>query len=142
MKKSRTIDSIEADESDYLYVDVSQIPQSGNGLFTAIKIYKDEIIATFQGEVLTENEAQKRAYQGLDHYFISLQNGLTFDSMHAPGFAHFANDATHNSLAKNNSRIELDANGKIALIALSPISPGSEIFCGYGKKYWLKHALK
>ena len=42
-----SIDSnkIEASESDYLYIKESQIPHAGNGLYTAIKIYKDEIIS-------------------------------------------------------------------------------------------------
>ena len=36
--------SIEALETDYLYIHASQIPNSGKGLFTAINIYKDEIV--------------------------------------------------------------------------------------------------
>ena len=33
--------NINALEEDYLYIQQSQIPNSGKGLFTAIKIYKD-----------------------------------------------------------------------------------------------------
>lgn len=52
--------TIEASEVDYLYVQESQILNSGNGLFTAIKIYKDEIISVFKGEVLNQSEILKR----------------------------------------------------------------------------------
>ncbi len=48
---------IEAKEADYLYIKESQIPGSGNGLFTAIPINKDEVIATFQGKILSDKEA-------------------------------------------------------------------------------------
>jgi uncharacterized protein len=140
MKKTRTIDSIEAEESDYLFVATSGIPNSGNGLFTAIPIYPNEVIALFHGEILSQTEALRRVKAGLDHYFIALENGRIFDSMNASGFAHYANDASYNSKMKNNARIELDANNTIALIALSTIRSGSEICCGYGDKYWLKHS--
>jgi uncharacterized protein len=50
---------IESPESDYLYTKTSQIPDSGNGLFTAIPIYKDEIIAVFKGEILTQVAGKK-----------------------------------------------------------------------------------
>ncbi|MFM9985046.1 MAG: SET domain-containing protein-lysine N-methyltransferase [Flavobacteriales bacterium] len=140
MKKSRTIDSIEAEESDYLYVGTSQIPNSGNGLFTAIHIYPDEIIAVFHGKLLSQTEAMQREQAGFDKYFISLEDGRIFDSMNATGFAHFANDASYNSRKKNNACIELDANNKIALVAISTIRSGSEICCGYGHKYWMKHS--
>ena len=45
---------IEAKEEDYLYINQSQIPNSGKGLFTAIPIFKDEIISVFKGKILTE----------------------------------------------------------------------------------------
>jgi len=41
------IQKIEAEESDYLYTDPSQIPNAGLGLFTAIKLFKEEQIAVF-----------------------------------------------------------------------------------------------
>ena len=42
---------IEAEESEYLYKDTSQIPNSGFGLFSAIDIIKGEIISVFEGEI-------------------------------------------------------------------------------------------
>ena len=40
-----SINIIEAPASDYLYIETSQIKNAGKGLFTAIDIYKDEIIS-------------------------------------------------------------------------------------------------
>ena len=51
--------TIDAPESDYLYLETSQIINAGKGLYTAIDIYKDEIISLFKGKILTENEAKK-----------------------------------------------------------------------------------
>jgi uncharacterized protein len=132
---------IESPESDYLYTKISQIPDSGNGLFTAIPIYKDEIIAIFKGEILTQKVAEIRAKQGLDKYFISLLNGTIMDSMLVECFAKYANDASGFSKSefKNNAKIALDDHENVCLIATKKIKIGEEIFCVYGKKYWKKH---
>ena len=66
--------NINALEEDYLYVQQSQIPNSGKGLFTAIKIYKDEVITLFKGKILSDKEAKTIAKLGNDKYFINLFN--------------------------------------------------------------------
>lgn len=131
---------IDASESDYLYIATSQIPHSGNGLYTAIDIYKDEVIALFKGEVLSDAEANKRAAQNKDQYFINLLNGSIMDSIKTPCFAKYANDAAGMSKTsfKNNANIGLDETDQVCLIAKRKIKAGEEIFCGYGKKYWQK----
>jgi hypothetical protein len=40
-------------EADYLYIATSQLPNSGNGLYTAIDIYKGEVFSLFKGEIAT-----------------------------------------------------------------------------------------
>jgi hypothetical protein len=35
-------------EADYLYIATSQLPNSGNGLYTAIDIYKVEVFSLFK----------------------------------------------------------------------------------------------
>ncbi len=134
--------TIEVPESDYLYVATSQIPFAGSGLFTAIKIYKDEIISVFKGEILTQNQAKQITEKGHDKYFINLLNGSIMDSMHTECFAKYANDATgfSKSAFKNNAKIALDENDNVCLIATVNIKEGKEIFCSYGKKYWKKHS--
>lgn len=142
MKKvTPSANSIDALESDYLYVNTSQLPNSGQGLFTAIDIFEDEIIAVFEGELLSEQESKCRALVGQDKYFIMLLDGRIMDSMHTDCWAKFANDAkgTIPALTKNNASISVDDSGRPCLIASHTIKAGQEIFCGYGKKYWERH---
>lgn len=136
------INRIEAPESDYLYIKSSQIQNAGNGLYTAIDIYKTEIIALFKGEVISDQEAEKRVLQNKDKYFISMINGSIMDSMHTDCFAKFANDAegVSKSNFKNNSKITFDDDNNVCLKASKNIKAGEEIFCSYGKAYWNKHS--
>ncbi len=134
--------AIDAPESDYLFIQLSQLPNSGRGLFTAIDIYKDEIISIFKGEVLSHSEAEIRIRNGADTYFMNLLNGTILDCKNTDCFAKFANDANGflKSHFKNNAKITLDENQNVCLIAIRKIKSGEEIFCDYGKKYWKKHS--
>ena len=133
--------AIESAESDYLYKALSQLPNSGNGLFTAINIYKDETISIFQGKILTDSQAKKSVLNGKDQYFINMLDGTIMDSMNTPCFAKYANDVngTFDSEFKNNAKIGLDEENNVCVIAIRKIVSGEEIFCSYGKKYWKKH---
>ena len=132
---------INAEESDYLFVTISQILNSGNGLFTAVDIYKEEIIAAFKGVILSAAAASKIRKEGNDKYFMNLPNGSTLDCMNTNCYAKYANDAVGfaKSDYKNNAKITLDDNNNVCLIAIKKIESGDEIFCDYGKKYWKKH---
>ncbi|WP_458629224.1 SET domain-containing protein-lysine N-methyltransferase [Winogradskyella sp. PC D3.3] len=133
--------TIEAPESDYLFIQPSQIKHAGQGLFTAVDIYKDEIIALFKGEIIDNKEAAKRAAQHQDRYFINLLDGTIMDSMHTHCFAKYANDAEGLSQSnfKNNAAITLDDDHNVCLKAIKDIDYGEEVFCSYGKSYWKKH---
>lgn len=139
MKNSNN--QIEALESDYLYKSQSQIPDAGDGLFTVIDIYKDETIAIFKGEILSDLEAELRATAGKDAYFINLLDGSILDSQNVECFAKYANDAEGlvPSEFKNNARITLDLNDRVCIEALRNIKANEELFCSYGKGYWKKH---
>jgi len=141
--KTYLTNAIEASEASYLYIETSQLPNSGKGLHTAIPIYKDEIIALFKGEILTDSMALLRANKNQDQYFIKMLDGRIMDSKKVKCFAKYANDAkgfskSHNAF-KNNARISLDENENICLVATRKIKSGEEIFCSYGKQYWQKH---
>ena len=133
--------TIDANEEDYLYIQKSQIENSGNGLFTAIKIYKEEIISVFKGKILTNIEAESIVKLNEDKYFINLLDGTILDSNTVDCFAKYANDSNGftKSKYKNNSKISLDEANKVCLIATKNIKSNEEIFCSYGKKYWKKH---
>lgn len=141
MKKTADTNVIQAPENLYLYKAVSQIKNAGDGLYTAINIYKDEVIATFTGERLTDAVARKRAKKGNDQYFIAMLDGSIMDSIKSNCFAKYANDAIGlgDSGFNNNSRIALDENDNVCIIANKTIKTGDEIFCGYGKRYWKKY---
>ena len=132
---------IEAPESDYLYIQDSQIPNAGKGLFTAIDIYPNEIISLFKGEILTDEEAQKRVSEENDRYFINMLDGSILDSMNVDCFAKYANDAEafSKSTFKNNSKITLDDDDNVCIVATKKIKSQHEIFCSYGAIYWKKH---
>lgn len=140
--KQNNSNKIDAIESDYLYVSISKIANSGNGLFTAIPIYKDEVIAIFKGEILTDAQAMLRAKNNNNQYFISMLDGRILDSKDVSCFAKYANDAkglsSHPHPFKNNAKITLDEHQNICLIATRNIKTGEEIFCSYGKRYWAK----
>jgi SET domain-containing protein len=130
--------NIDAPEADYLYTETSQLNGAGKGLFTAIEIYKNEIIAVFEGEILSDLEARKRTEKNENNYFINLLDGQIMDSMHVDCFAKYANDAKgfSKSSFKNNAKISLNDDNKVCLIAKKTIKPNTEIFCSYGKPYW------
>jgi SET domain-containing protein len=132
---------IELPESDYLYTEISQIENAGNGLYTAIKIFKGEIIAIYKGRVLSEQQIEKRIALKQDQYFMNLPNGSILDAGKTNGFAKYANDAQafENRNFKNNAIISMDDEENICLIAKRNIKEGEEIFCNYGKRYWKKH---
>ena len=131
-----------AEESDYLYIQTSQLPNSGKGLFTAIEIYKEEIISIFKGEILSDVEAELRVKNQANQYFMNLLDGTILDCRNTDCFAKFANDDSGFSKSdfKNNAKITLDENNNVCLIAIRKIKSGEEIFCDYGKKYWKKHS--
>ncbi len=139
--KTAQPNAIEAPEKDYLFIQSSQLPNSGNGLFTAIAIYKDEIVSVFKGEQLTNKQASMRAKKGNDKYFITMIDGTILDSMKINCFAKYANDAEGYTTSnfKNNTKIGLDEDKNVCLIATCNIKSGYELFCGYGKAYWKKH---
>ena len=135
--------TIEAPEKDYLFVATSQIAASGKGLFTAITIYKDEVIALFKGEILTDLQIRSRIKKGNDKYFINMVDGSMMDSMNTKCFAKYANDADgfSGSKYKNSSKIALDEDNNVCIVATRNIKTNEEIFCCYGKNYWKKHNL-
>jgi SET domain-containing protein len=135
------MNNIEAPESEYLYKELSQLSNAGQGLHTAIDIFKGEIIAVYRGKIITDEQANIRIKAKKDRYFMNMPDGSIMDSMQAKCMAKYANDASafSDSGFSNNSRITLDEEENVCLIATRNIRIGEEIFCSYGKRYWKKH---
>lgn len=127
--------TIDCPEEDYLYTQTSQLPNAGLGLFTAITIHKHEIISVFKGEILSDEEAEKREKESKNGYFVKLLSGKIMDSANTPCFAKYANDS-HNSDFKSNAEIRLDDSNRVCLVATKNIKKNAEIFCSYGLAYW------
>lgn len=137
-------DSIDAKEADYLFVKTSQLSNAGNGLFTSIDIYKDEVISLFKGEALSAKEAATRAKNKTDGYFINMLDGSILDSKNTTCFAKYANDSQGLTKTKYpyNAEITLSDEEEVCLVATKKIKSGEEIFCSYGKAYWKKFKQK
>ncbi len=129
---------INAQEADYLYWQVSGIANAGMGLFSAITIYKNEIIAIYTGKILMASEALLYIQKKQNAYFISLPNGNTLNANDDNCFAKYANDAEafSNYAYKNNAQICFNESKQVCLVALQNIKAHQEIFCSYGKTYW------
>lgn len=134
------LNPMELPESDYLFIQDSGITNAGKGLFTAITIYKAEVIAKFEGEILNAEEAALRKAKEEDNYFMMLPDAKILDCMHTACFAKYANDATGlgGVQFKNNAVILADKSNVICLVAIRKIRAGEEIFCSCGARYWNK----
>ena len=134
-------DLIDVEEVEYLYIDTSLIIGAGKGLFTAITIHKNEIISIYKGELLQEKSANRRIELGQNDFFMNLPNGKILDAKNTDCFAKYANDAkgVQSSSYKNNALITVNHKNQICLVAEVNIKAGSEIFCSYGKAYWINH---
>jgi hypothetical protein len=134
-------DLIDVEEVEYLYIDTSLIIGAGKGLFTAITIHKNEIISIYKGELLQEKSANRRIELGQNDFFMNLPNGKILDAKNTDCFAKYANDAkgVQSSSYKNNALITVNHKNQICLVAKVNIKAGSEIFCSYGKAYWINH---
>lgn len=133
------IDFSYEEEAAFLLVKESQIPDAGKGLFLCVNKKKGDLIALFRGEVLSYEEAEQRAANKEDGYFIDMSNGTILDSMHVECFAKYANDAlgVGKSKFKSNSEIQLSGHTDVVyLIAIRDIKAGEEVFTSYGRKYW------
>jgi uncharacterized protein len=139
-KKALAPNQIELKESEYLYVSESKLADAGRGLFTAVMIYKDEIIAQYKGEVLSQKETNKRVSENNNQFFIELLNGKILDCKNVDGYAKFANDAKGKEAkgVLNNAKIIATEKQEVCLIATRKIKMGEEIYCSYGKRYWNK----
>jgi SET domain-containing protein len=135
--------AIEASEADYLYIQASALSGAGQGLFTAISIYREEVICIYTGEILSEHQIALRVKKNQDKYFILMLDGSILDSMKTNCFAKYANDAQAyaSSGLKNNAKITINEAGEVCLTATRNIKVGEEIYCDYGRKYWKKHAV-
>jgi len=128
--------SILAKEEKYLYLQKSHF--TGKGLFTNKAIAKGEIVCTYMGEIIDNDEALRRADEEQDQYLVEYKGEKCLDSMPIFCYAMYANDAAGLIKAqgiRNNCKIEI-LKGAPRMVATRNIKPGEEILVGYGRAYW------
>ena len=101
---------------------------------------KGQTVANYTGDKIdmSEKELDKLIDNGLDDRYILNVGKDKFINGENPNssYARFANDAKRTKF-KNNSKLSVNIKTHTAsLKATQPIKNGSEIFVGYGKKYW------
>ena len=130
----------EADKNNFLVAKTSKIPNSGKGLFTEKDIKKDETIAEFSGgELISQEEADKREAAHEGDYFIGMESGKLLDVYKSKCMARYANDAEGFGKIKglkNNAYIVEQKKNRAFLVATKNIPAGEEIFVDYGHDYW------
>lgn len=120
----------------HLVVKTSQLPNSGNGLFTKIFIPKGTKIVEYKGRITTWKAVENDADNG---YIFQVNPQHVIDALRTKrALARYANDARGLSRVKgltNNCDYELDGL-RAYITSQKDIQPGEEIFVAYGKDYW------
>ncbi|SKA01447.1 SET domain-containing protein [Sediminibacterium ginsengisoli] len=120
----------------HLFVKPSQLPNSGNGLFTKIFIPKGTKIVEYKGRITTWKAVENDADNG---YIFQVNPQHVIDALRTKrALARYANDARGLSRVKgltNNCDYELDGL-RAYITSKKDIQPGEEIFVAYGKDYW------
>lgn len=128
----------------HLVVQESNIPGSGNGLFTTVFIPKGTRIAEYKGKIRTWKDAQ---HDHTNYYILYVTRNHVIDGKpYKSSIAKYINDAKGLKKIKGlNNNTEFVREGKrIFVEATKDIQPGSELFVGYGKEYWdaIRHNMK
>jgi SET domain-containing protein len=124
-----------------LEIKKSQIPRSGQGLWTKEDIKKGDVVCEYTGDKITWKECTRRNDTQENHggyyFFINARNCV--DAQYdLTSMGRYANDAagyTRVAGLRNNCKYEV-RKGKPYIIATRNIKEGSEIFVSYGKSYW------
>lgn len=122
-----------------LIVKTSQLPNSGQGLFTDKPIKKGKKIIEYKGEIIDWKEYEKRVKEDKDGYLFYINKKRCIDAWSTPQHkARYANDAEGLSRVKglkNNASYEIFGD-KCFIVSERDIAPGEEIFVSYSKEYW------
>jgi len=143
MKKQPLAKSPGTDWSDSVSVKTSQIPKSGNGLFSMQTFRRGDVICEYEGEIITWSECEKRSNEGHEGYAVFITKNRCIDAFFTPwAKGRYANDARgigRVSGLTNNAHYEIQTRKgekRVFIVATRTIHPGQEIFVHYGDDYW------
>jgi SET domain-containing protein len=127
-----------------VFVAISKIPNSGNGLFAKETIPKGELICTYGGTFIDNADAHYTD----PTYLVNFENGrgykLIGDNLDGD-LGHYANAVhpDHPEVTQNarfnltNKKYLPNLRGRFNIFAVEDIPAGEEIIVSYGKGYWL-----
>lgn len=122
-----------------LLVKISQLPNSGKGLFTTTNIKKGTRVIEYLGEIIDWKEYERRVERDEDGYLFFINKKNCIDAWNTPQHkARFANDAAGLGRVKglkNNCVYETEEN-RCYILSIRDILAGEEIFVSYTKEYW------
>jgi SET domain-containing protein len=103
----------------------------GLGVFATGPIRKGELIAEYWGEVITEDEANRRGGK----YLFELEKKMVIDGKTRANLARYVN----HSCTPNAEPEEDEEEQRVFILAKRDIKEGEEIGYDYGKEYWEEH---
>lgn len=102
---------------------------SGLGLFTTENIPKGTFLIEYTGEVITEEESNRRGGQ----YLFSVEGGKIIDGSTRKNTARYINHS-----CRPNAEAEMDGT-RIYISTKRALKAGEEISYDYGKEFWNEH---
>jgi SET domain-containing protein len=111
-------------------IKVKRVPY-GLGLFATGPIRKGEIVGEYWGEIITEEEANRRGGK----YLFELEHGMAIDGKMRENIARYIN----HSCAPNCEPEEDVKARRVFIRARRNIQEGEELGYNYGKEYWEAH---
>lgn len=103
--------------------------RTGLGLFAAKPIKRNTYIATYRGQRITPDEAERREARGAK-YLFDISKRLTIDGSTRANLARYINHG-----CRPNAK-PITRKGQIVFTALRAIAPGEEITFHYGPDYY------
>ena len=103
----------------------------GLGLFAKGPIKKGELVGEYWGEVITEDEANRRGGK----YLFELENDHAIDGKTRKNIARYIN----HSCSPNCEPEEDVKKQRVFIKARRNIKEGEELAYNYGKEYWVTH---
>ena len=100
----------------------------GLGLFATGHIAKGAIVAEYWGELISEEEADRRGGK----YLFELEKQLAIDGKTRKNIARYIN----HSCSPNCVPRENEKQRRLFIVAKRNITPGEEFSYSYGKEYW------
>jgi SET domain-containing protein len=119
----------------YLEVKRSTIAGAGEGLFALKDFKRKDLIAKYEGEVLTKAQTNTRygnTQQDLAPYGIQASKNKIIDASCKRGVASYANSKPNHQ----NATFSVYQGHEVRLIASKNIKKGDEVFVSYGRDYF------